>query len=398
MTDPQPDNPADVLSPVRRIPGDENRQPERGLALCLSGGGYRAMIFHLGVLWRLNELGLLPDIKRFSSVSGGSITAGVLAMNWEKLGFDGGKVASNFVDAVVAPLRRMAGTRIDIPALVTGVLLPGASVADRVADAYRRNLFGHTTLQDLPDDPHGPPRFIFNSTSLETGVLLRFSKPYLADYKVGRILNPGLDLAVAVAASSAFPPILSPCTLDLKGQRWIREPGNDEALDRPEYRDEITVTDGGVYDNLGLETAWKNFTDIVVSDGGGQLAEESDPRSDWVRQTYRVLTIIDSQVRALRKRQIIGSIIATVRKGMYVGIRSRIPQEFPQAVLPARPEKTRPLAEISTRLDALSGPEQEGLINWGYVVCDAGLRSHYLRAQLRGEPATPLPYPELPLG
>ena len=67
-------------------------------------------------------------------------------------------------------------------------------------------------------------------------------------------------------------------------------------------------------------------------------------------------------------------------------------------MLPANPDKTRPLAEISTRLDALNDAEQEGLINWGYVVCDAGLRSHYMRAQLQGEPATPLPYPGLPLG
>ena len=47
------------------------------MALCLSGGGYRAMLFHVGALWRLNELGLLPRLDRVSSVSGGSITAGV---------------------------------------------------------------------------------------------------------------------------------------------------------------------------------------------------------------------------------------------------------------------------------------------------------------------------------
>src|SRR5262249_13278215 len=153
--------PADPLSPVRAIPGDEGRTPKAGLALCLSGGGYRAMVFHIGVLWRLNEVGLLSQIQRFSSVSGGSITAGVLAMNWTKLGLHDRKVASNFVDAVVAPLRRMAGTTVDIPAVATGALLPGTSISDRVAAAYRRHLFGKATLQDLPDDP---PRLIFNST------------------------------------------------------------------------------------------------------------------------------------------------------------------------------------------------------------------------------------------
>src|SRR6266566_10119491 len=65
---------------------DEPQQvdaPQEGLALCLSGGGYRAMLFHLGALWRLNELGYLPRLDRVSSVSGGSITAGVLGMNWK---------------------------------------------------------------------------------------------------------------------------------------------------------------------------------------------------------------------------------------------------------------------------------------------------------------------------
>ena len=68
--------------PVRHIRGEAEREPEQGIALCLSGGGYRAMLFHLGVLWRLNEAAMLPKLARVSSVSGGSITAGVLAMNW----------------------------------------------------------------------------------------------------------------------------------------------------------------------------------------------------------------------------------------------------------------------------------------------------------------------------
>ena len=76
------------LQPVRQIPGDENKQPLPGIALCLSGGGYRAMIFHLGSLWRLNEAGLLKKLTRVSSVSGGSITAGMLGLQWKKLIFD----------------------------------------------------------------------------------------------------------------------------------------------------------------------------------------------------------------------------------------------------------------------------------------------------------------------
>ena len=72
-------------------------------------------------------------------------------------------------------------------------------------------------------------------------------------------MKPDLPLAVAVAASSAFPPVLSSCTLDLRGQTWITDEGN--AITSPEFRDEILVTDGGIYDNLGIGSRIRNFGD-----------------------------------------------------------------------------------------------------------------------------------------
>ncbi len=74
-------------SPVEEGPGAA--QPERveeGRALCLSGGGYRAMLFHLGALWRLYELRWLVSLNRISSVSGGSIVAARLALKWSRGG------------------------------------------------------------------------------------------------------------------------------------------------------------------------------------------------------------------------------------------------------------------------------------------------------------------------
>ena len=62
--------------PVSGVASEGAAGPKPGIALCLSGGGYRAMIFHLGALWRLNQLGFLKNLSRVSSVSGGSITAG----------------------------------------------------------------------------------------------------------------------------------------------------------------------------------------------------------------------------------------------------------------------------------------------------------------------------------
>src|SRR6266705_1496049 len=95
----------DPSSPVRPIPTDTDAAPRPGVALCLSGGGYRAMLFHLGALWRLNEWGYLPKLTRISSVSGGSITAGVLGLHWSKLGFDVNGVGKNFIAEIVGPIR-----------------------------------------------------------------------------------------------------------------------------------------------------------------------------------------------------------------------------------------------------------------------------------------------------
>src|SRR3954447_19233634 len=78
--------------------------------LALSGGGYRAMLFHVGALWRLNELGWLSKIDRISSVSGGSIAAGRLAAHWDDLKIDPTTgIAREFYKAFVQPLLRMAG-------------------------------------------------------------------------------------------------------------------------------------------------------------------------------------------------------------------------------------------------------------------------------------------------
>ena len=383
---PLPPPEAETGAPVRYLPGDHDRELRQGTALCLSGGGYRAMLFHVGVLWRLNQAGLLATLDRVSSVSGGSITAGVLAMNWNRLDLHDG-VAQDFEAQLVAPVRKLAGVTIDITAVLSGLALPFVSISDQVADDYAHHLFGHTTLQDLPDQP----RFIFNATNLESGVLMRFSKPYLADYRVGRVNWPRLRLASAVAASSAFPPFLSPCTIDLRGSDWQTEPGND--LTGDEFRGEIRLSDGGVYDNLGLETAWKLYSGILVSDAGGRFKPEPDPPGDWPRHTLRVLQVVDSQVRALRKRQVIDAFEAGVRGGMYIGIRSD-PSEYPASPgIPSDPKVTQQLAATPTRLDAMDAALQERLINWGYAICDSGLRSYVLPDAAPGR----LPYPAHPL-
>lgn len=356
--------------PVQLIPGDNPAaKPIPGIGLCLSGGGYRAMIFHLGALWRLYEAGILSKLARISSVSGGSITAAMLALRWNRLSFDPAKLHTDFVPQVVAPVRRLASETIDAGAIIIGIPLPGR-VSDQVASAYEDHLLGKATLQDLPDNP----RFVINATNVQSGVLWRFSKPYMRDYRVGEVLKPTLSLARAVAASSAFPPVLSPMEMRLDERDFTPDSGLD--LQRPPYTTRVILTDGGVYDNLGLETVWKRYDTVLVSDGGGQMQPEEEPKTDWGRHSYRVLDVIDNQVRALRKRQTIDSFKSGARKGAYWGIRTNIDDYNVDSPLPCPFGATTALAQIKTRLKRLKDDSQERLINWGYAVCDAALRKH----------------------
>lgn len=374
-----------VSSPVSSVESanDSGSVPAKGIALCLSGGGYRAMLFHVGSLWRLNEAGLLPKLNRVSSVSGGSITAGVLALKWGELKFNGG-VASNYRELVVEPVRKFAGRTIDGFSVISGALLPG-TIADKVTSEYRKYLYGTATLQELPDSP----RFVINATNVQTGSLWRFSKPYMGDWQVGLIDRPRTPLAVAVAASSAFPPVLSPLELDLEDEEYSRKDGK---YHREPFTTRVILTDGGVYDNLGLETAWKEYDTILVSDGGGKMSAEAEPKTDWARHSKRILDLIDNQVRSLRKRQVINSYISGVRKGTYWGIRTDIKNYELADALPCDFKKTTRLADISTRLQRLEDAEQELLINWGYAVCDAALRAH-LDASLKAPAVKDMPYP-----
>jgi NTE family protein len=398
-------SPADA--PVTIVPTgsshDSGKNPDPGTALCLSGGGYRAMLFHVGALWRLYAGRHLQSLARVSSVSGGSITAAVLGLNWRKLSFDPAAVREDFAALIVRPIRELADETIDADSILGGILLPG-TIADRIAGHYRKRLFGDATLQDLPDDSptakpqERGPRFVINATNVQSGVLWRFSRPYMGDYRVGLVSKPKVALATAVAASSAFPPVLSPLALQLDPSTVECVDGCD--LNHKPYTSRVVLSDGGVYDNLGLETAWKNYQTVLVSDGGGHVDAEAEPKSDWPRHAYRVLNLIDNQVRSLRKRQLIDSYRASLatprppnaRRGAYWGIRSNI-AEYPAGQTERWPfARTLELAEVPTRLKRVPDELQQRLINWGHAVCDAALRSY---VEASSTPAHELPYPNL---
>src|SRR5262249_45951155 len=151
---------------------------------------------------------------------------------------------ANFKSIVVDPILEFSRRKIDVVDALTG-LLPWTSAADQVAKSYDEHLFHHRTLQDTPDRP----RFVFCATNLQTGVLWRFAKPYAGDYIVGRIDKPTIPVAQAVAASSAFPPVLSPMLLQLPAgsfKNWTEGPSLSPAAIEA-FRSKVVLSDGGVY-------------------------------------------------------------------------------------------------------------------------------------------------------
>lgn len=366
---------------------------EEGVGICVSGGGYRAMMYHLGAFWRLCELGILGRARRISSVSGGSITAGKLGLEWGKLGIspEPGPVPRAFEELVVGPLRGLASRTIDVwPSLLGAVGIRNA--AGMVAAKYDKHLFNGATLQDLPDDGAAPgsvghgPRFVINATNLRTGVLWRFSRAYMADYTVGVVKEPRVSLAVAVASSSAFPPLLSPLVLDLGGMRF--EPDEGAAPVNAHAREKAVLTDGGVYDNLGMETVWKRWRTVFVGDAGGG-ADVWDPRAarNWLRQFWRVFWVQRQQVGGLRRRQLMASYVPLGtpgapgdpwwRHGSFWSIATEMKKYGVDTPLLIDGGETKELAATPVRLKAMSDELQERLINWGYASCDASVRRWY---------------------
>lgn len=369
-----PDELSRGLSPVfddaSMVP-DDDRAEDDGFALCLSGGGYRAMLFHLGFIIRLNEMGKLQSLERVSSVSGGSITAATLGLAWKRLNFleDTG-IADNLEQLVVEPVRAMGRVTVDKGSIIGGLLRPGRSISQNVARKYDEHLFHEATLAALPTDDEGP-RFVINATNVQTGKLLRFSRPYMGDYTIGLWRNPTTRLSDAVTASSAFPPVLSPHAIAPSGTWDPTTAGdNNDAV----FRKKLWLSDGGVYDNLGLETAWKRYRSILVSDGGGQLDTDTSPKRNWAQHGIRVAAIVDGQVRALRKRQLIDAFERKYREGSYWSMRSDIEDYGLADPIDWRPTGTPHPADVPTRLKALDDETQRRIINWGYVVADTALR------------------------
>ena len=352
-------------------------------AATLSGGGYRAMMFHLGFLWRLRDAGMLEGIQCFSSVSGGSITAGALAVAWNRIDFaDDG---TSFRTLVAEPLFELSRHSIQYGGVLLGQI-PGLS-GEYVRKAYDKHVFKGAKLSSLPPGR----RFTFNATSMHTGKLVRFTNEWFAEWTTGRWDVGDLSVATAVAASSAFPPVLAPVIIDLAGHALIETTGTRHAPPPKLY-----TMDGGVYDNLGIEVAWKSYRTVYVSDAGAAFNYEPDGHRFMPGVAMRVTDLMMDQIASLRFRQMHDGFNAPpgtpLHRAGFLVSSDYFLDPRPAGGLPYVREAAQQLAALPTRLKAYSPREACGLVNWGYIATDDQLRA-------QGPVSGPcnLPYPEYPI-
>ena len=347
-----------------------------GIGLCLSGGGFRATLFHLGALRRMNELGILSraDFRTVASVSGGSIAAAGLATAYTRLPQTAGPVPPNAWEReVAAPLR--AFTRRDVRTgpflkrLAPWNLWRAETTVEALARRYEKELTP-LRLAALPERPE----FLFLATDMAYGVSWAFTREWMGDYQVGYMAPPpDFTVARAVAASACFPPLFGPMRLRLDAGA-LKGGSAPHGAPRDACLSDFRLTDGGDYDNMGLEPVWKTHAVVLVSDAGGLFTNESDRGLFWRVPRYQAIQ--ERQARGLRKRWLIASFSEGAVDGTYWGVGGAASHY--EATSPGySPELAREvIAEIRTDLDAFSDAEAAVLENHGYLLADAALRRH----------------------
>jgi NTE family protein len=368
------------------------------LALCLSGGGYRAALFHLGALWRLHELGLLAQARRVSSVSGGSILAAFLAERLVRDGAGSDPIAYarwcatlDFRNALAEPFAGIVRHDIrTLPALVCALpnLVRHRYGSGFLARSYRR-LLGARALAELPRVPD----FVYCATNLRFGVNFEFSRARVGDYQTGYLRGDAggpqphdIAIATAVAASSCFPPVFGPLRLRTAGMRWTH--GGYRGVDRDRLVEQVDLTDGGVYDNLAMEPVIKHADIVLVSDGGSPFPFE--PGRNLVGKLARYGAVMGNQANALRKR-----LYAELRRsGQIDGALWSLTRPLRDAHFGYSPELVQScLSRVRTDLDRFSRDEFEILVDHGYGACEAALAQQPQLLHGAPEVEASLPYP-----
>jgi predicted acylesterase/phospholipase RssA len=253
--------------------------PFGNIALCLSGGGYRAATYALGTIDMLDELDLLKDVKLLSTVSGGTFT-GVTYAAWISEEKSYGQFYDDLYNFLLTTncIERALDDLYNTPSPSGSQDL---SLIRSAARVYDDTLFKGRKFKPLMDKTGYGKRFlelIYNSTEFRKGNSFRFRASHNPNVNAGNgSFNVAMDIAAEiqladiVAASSCFPAAFEPLRFpedlywesglaDIRSRliQGIEIAGHKyESGFENEYGDCLSVPlmDGGIYDNQGISNA-----------------------------------------------------------------------------------------------------------------------------------------------
>lgn len=321
------------------------------IGMALSGGGYRATVFHLGVLAWFARTGHLGDVKFLSTVSGGSICVGLIyaaaGNEWPN--------DDEYSREVVPKIKKWL-TTVDLQKsiIIRGIFSPFKTRADDLAKLMEKHFEMKGTLQDIPS----APRLIINATTYETGKLFRFEQRRMTDYLLGGVKEPQIKLSEAVAASAGFPVGIGPLVLKPADYDWFSFENGllQNPIPTPPFS-RLHLWDGGVYDNLADEplfnpgAGWRKGVDfLVVSDASG-LFDDHEAYSPGVEPLKRLLDIATSQVRAVRARALVGQMENDLGAGVFLQIDNPVEKIMRRALEKGPIKKPAPNGALNRVLD-----------------------------------------------
>lgn len=314
----------------------------------------------------------MPQVQVICGVSGGSIAAGMVIDRWDRFLADGGD-ENAFRTRIDGPLREYVTRRNLRNEWLTHATLRLPRARGRgvvLGTMLTEHLFEHRLVSDLP----AMPQVVFTATELNTGRDFRIARDFIGGYDYGYVepTPPTIELGTAIAASAAFPASLSVVALPADGLPFTRSPQT------------LSLVDGGVYDNLGLEwfQGWDSgrpksavLPEFLIVVNASSALTQTDRRYSWPRALVRDLGIQFQQTMNLRVRWLIDEWHVKPAPGVYVGI-GRDPRRYadekdahvdPKSFAGALPsDLVLPLAQLRTDLDRFTHEEAELLSYHAY--------------------------------
>lgn len=360
------------------------------IGLALSGGGFRATLYHLGLVRFLRDARILPNVTHITSVSGGSILAAHLVLNWNRYNgsdseFDA--AANELLTFVKLDVRNRILRRIPLAFGVRWVRrLTGRSTRHLTRPGlleyhYEKYLLGDASLFELPERP----QLHILATNLSEGCLCSFNRSGLLVMRRGRGgvgLQPEHTRAslatvpMAVAASSAFPGFFPPLELSAAD---VGAPGGEFGRQ--------SFTDGGVFDNLGIRM-FHNLTKFLGPDATRTDLHPMAGSNDALKLDGVLISDVGKPISVQREAQTPGGLIRTNIRSSDI-LMDRVWQletetfqgtpgfVFARVIDVVKPgedataphvEIQRRLPKIRTDLDRFSPLEIRSLVQHGYCV------------------------------